>query len=93
MSRASALQHKPQTERGFTLVELMAVLAVLSILLLVAMTAYQDYAVRSQVSEGIRIAASHKSGVAQTFYTTGTLPGTNAAARIMAPTMPNKIAR
>ena len=55
----------------------MAVLAVLSILLLIAMTAYQDYAVRSQVSEGINLAAGHKSGVLQTFYTTGALPGNN----------------
>ena len=38
--------------KGFTLIELMAVVAILSILLVVALSAYTDYVIRSKVSEG-----------------------------------------
>ncbi|MEM1114309.1 MAG: pilin [Pseudomonadota bacterium] len=84
-NRLSAGGKGASQARGFTLVEMMTVLAVLSILALVAMTSYQDYVLRSQISEGIRVAAAHKSGVLSTFYSSGLMPGSNTDAGMDAP--------
>ena len=43
---------KPQTERGFTLIELMIVVAVLGILTAVALPAYQEHSERGRRSDG-----------------------------------------
>ncbi len=72
-------------ERGFTIVELMAVVAIVSILAVIAMAAYSDYAARAQVSEGIGLATEVKQGVMQAFYIEGSLPNNNAAAGIGTP--------
>lgn len=70
---------------GFTLIELMIVIAILGILLAIAIPAYQDYTVRSRVSEGINLAASPKLAVSEYVQTSGTWPADNAEAGYNAP--------
>ena len=58
-------------QRGFTLVELMVVVAILSIILMIAIPAYLDYAIRTQVSEGMSIFPTVKQNVVETYFTNG----------------------
>ena len=68
-----------QTQKGFTLIELMIVVAIIGILAAIAIPAYQDYTVRSKVTEGLNIASSAKVSVAEGFQSNG-LDGVAAAA-------------
>src|SRR5690242_453363 len=65
-----------QVQKGFTLIELMIVVAIIGILAAIAIPAYQDYTIRSQVTEGLNLAASVKAAVAERFAQTGTWPTT-----------------
>jgi type IV pilus assembly protein PilA len=65
--------------KGFTLIELMIVVAIIGILAAVALPAYQDYTVRSKVSEMLVAASSPKSLISEAFQTDG-LAGVTAAA-------------
>ncbi len=61
-------------QKGFTLIELMIVVAIIGILAAIAIPAYQDYTIRSQVTEGLNLASAVKAGVAETYAQTGTWP-------------------
>jgi type IV pilus assembly protein PilA len=73
-------------QKGFTLIELMIVVAIIGILAAIAIPAYQDYTIRSQVSEGLSLAAGAKTAIAEVKTTGGTWPTDNDAAGISAET-------
>jgi type IV pilus assembly protein PilA len=62
------------TQKGFTLIELMIVVAIIGILAAIAIPAYQDYTVRSQVTEGMNLASPVETGIAEYFANTGSFP-------------------
>jgi type IV pilus assembly protein PilA len=66
-------------QKGFTLIELMIVVAIIGILAAIAIPAYQDYTVRAKVTEGLNLADSAKTTVAEAFES-GDIIGMNAAA-------------
>lgn len=53
-----------RAQQGFTLIELMIVVAIVGILAAIALPAYQDYTVRTRVSEGLGLAQTAKSNLA-----------------------------
>lgn len=73
-----------QSQKGFTLIELMIVVAIIGILAAVALPAYQDYTKRAHVSEGMNLGASAKSAVTEYYTSQAALPTTNTAAGLQA---------
>ncbi len=64
-------------QKGFTLIELMIVIAIIGILAAIAIPAYQDYTVRSKVSEGLNLAGAAKLAVAETYDSEGSFLSAN----------------
>lgn len=62
---------KAQIQKGFTLIELMIVVAIIGILAAVALPAYQDYTIRAKVTEGLSLASSYKTAIAETHAARG----------------------
>jgi len=69
-----------QRSRGFTLIELMIVLTIIGILASMAVSAYQTYTVRAQVSEGLSFAAGAKVPVVDAYTSGGVAPANRVAA-------------
>jgi len=58
-------------QQGFTLIELMIVVAIIAILAAIALPAYQDYTVRSRVSELAVLASGAKATVGENIANEG----------------------
>ena len=54
-------------QKGFTLIELMIVVAIIGILAAIALPAYQDYTIRSKVSELILAASAARTAITEKF--------------------------
>ena len=63
-----------QVQSGFTLIELMIVVAIIGILAAIAIPAYQDYTIRSKVTELVNSAGVCKTGVAEYYQSKGVMP-------------------
>ena len=74
-----------KNQKGFTLIELMIVVAIIAILAAIAISQYQDYVIRSQVSEGSSLADGMKTAVAEFYNNTGRFPPNNASAGLAVP--------
>jgi type IV pilus assembly protein PilA len=66
-------------QKGFTLIELMIVVAIIAILAAIAISQYQDYVIRSQVSEGSSLADGVKTALGEFVNNYDRFPNTAGA--------------
>ena len=72
-------------QKGFTLIELMIVVAIIAILAAIAIPAYQDYLIRSQVSEGAVLSDGAKTAMGEFYSNKGVFPTANESAGLAKP--------
>jgi len=76
-------------QQGFTLIELMIVVAIIGILAAIAVPAYQDYTIRSRVSEAASLAGAVRTAIDVAYsegYLLGSIPVTPSSLNLSAST-------
>jgi type IV pilus assembly protein PilA len=66
-------------QKGFTLIELMIVVAIVAILAAIAIPQYQNFTIRSQVTEGMSLASGLETKILDYYNSQGSMPANNAA--------------
>jgi len=66
--------------RGFTLIELMIVITIIGILASLAVSAYQTFTVRAQITEGLNFATGTKVPIVDAYTNGGIAPANRVAA-------------
>lgn len=74
------------SQHGFTLIELMIVVAIIAILAAIAVSQYQDYAIRAQIVEGASLADGAKSSIAEYMQNYGRFAAANVSYGLANPT-------
>jgi len=69
-----------KNQKGFTLLSWITWVAIMPILAAIAISQYQDYVIRSQVSEGSSLADGVKTALGEYVNNRGFFPASNAAA-------------
>jgi len=79
----SLLGLDPRQSRGFTLIELMIVVAIIGVLAAISVPAYQDFATRAKVNEGLVLLAPVKHAVLEYQMVNGVLPSSTNWLRLL----------
>jgi type IV pilus assembly protein PilA len=69
-------------QKGFTLIELMIVVAIIAILAAIAIPAYQNYLIRTQVTEGVTLMDGAKVGMSEYHANHAAWPTSNSSAGV-----------